>query len=229
MSLHDPAQRPWRNPAGARAFTYGGWAVAAAAASAQGWFVSDLAAKRGLLWTITFFAALGLCVGAMLLDAKLARSRDTSEATAVARMFGAMTGGTGLGMLADPESAQPITSALLLLSGLALFFGPLLVSTGRRQRERRHAALRRTGAAATAVITDVHTFYRGGENVYPHYRVTLKFTDREGRTRWHKETAPPEITSGDVRQGRTLPLHYDPARHGRRRSTAATWSRTRRF
>lgn len=232
MSIHNPSDRPWRKPAGARIAIYSAWVVVAATSVVQGWFLPDLVfevegAYGAMWWNIAFIVALALGIGVMLFDARLADIRDASEASALARMVGALVAGAGIG--AFVRVWGELTSMLLALAlvgiGLLIFFGPALLHVRRLRRQRSDNAIRKSGASTTAVITDVHEFYRGGSVPMAHYKVTLRFTDTSGQDRWYTETAPPGIFSNDVTLGRRLPLHYDPARPGRRRSIVVSWSR----
>jgi hypothetical protein len=68
------------------------------------------------------------------------------------------------------------------------------------------------GIQTTATVTAAGI--DGMVNYVQHQRLTLKFTDDKGVDRWVKEGR----TGGHYQVGDTLPLRYDPAHPGRKRS-----------
>jgi hypothetical protein len=103
----------------------------------------------------------------------------------------------------DPSEARAILIFLGVLYAIALLFLILYV--------RRHLATIETkahGVDTTATI--MSAVLNGRVNYVAHYRITLKFEDNNGVTRYLRIGR----TGGNPQPGQTLPLRYDPDHPG---------------
>ena len=227
MSLHDPARRPWATRKGARAVALSAWAVVAVSALlAAFWWVGTTQGDRSTLTPaiVAFNVSVFVGIGALAVDLLTTQRRGLEESTALPRLPGAWFTGAGFGTIAaavlpSGHDAAPLPWGLLIAVGGALvFISPCLLERYRDGRTHRHAGIRASGIRTIAMVTDVHTFFR---EHYPRYRVTMRFTDQHGTPRWFTQTAP--SGSRAMEAGQHLPLHYDAANPGRRRTLVVDW------
>lgn len=112
-------------------------------------------------------------------------------------------------------ASAPATLAILLtVLGIATLSLRPLVSWRVKVYDERQAWSRMKGTPVEAVATDVTVVKIADRN---RWKVTLKYDDTEGRTRWHRATIV--FQKGVAPQvGERYTVRYDPD-HPRRRST----------
>jgi hypothetical protein len=121
----------------------------------------------------------------------------------------------GAGLFLILGSTTPVAKGSTISQGLVVAIPFYLVAACLLTLHRmRVAAIKETtanGVTTTATITSAGV--DGMINYVQHQRLTLKFTDQQGRTRWLRIGR----TGGGYAVGDTIPIRYDPARPGLKR------------
>jgi hypothetical protein len=237
MSTVDPDQRWWRSAPVLRGVAVALWVVVFVAAFVTGW--SNALYLAGSEWT--HWAGASWLTGTEGVPEAVARTAEASmivimwpvliagfvdgyarhrggggEAWALVPAFGWTLLGLGTGSFLATLSG-PVSWALPATLTAAGILTLLIKPVSIRLRSR-HAGLqawaRSQGALAIATVTKVEI---ETVNDVPRWKVTLKYDDQHGQSRWHRATLP---TGEQVnpRLGDSYEVRYDPARPGRRSS-----------
>lgn len=127
----------------------------------------------------------------------------------------------GIGSILGVRQAGIAWSAGLLVFPLFIVGGVVAIGVMELVRRRSRAAARlrarvaRDGVTARGVVTRAKSY---SVNYSPVTRVTVRFTDTTGQTRWARQTI-----AGNVTEGATVTVRYSPEDLGRR--AAVTVSR----
>lgn len=131
--------------------------------------------------------------------------------------------GVGVGFVvrdgADAFPAALPIPAALTVAGLALLVVASRVRAARLARLRRSRSVRLTGPRVRGVVTETRDSRI--HNVFRFTRVTIRFEDGQGRSRWHEVTrwAQPPV-------GTRCWVRYDPEHPGRRSTIFVEWTDT---
>lgn len=246
MSTVDPELRWWRNARTLRATSTVLWCATFAGSLVTGWSNARvLGGGRWVRWagadwlvgtdgtseTVQQIARVSLIVLPLLIIVAgavdgYARARSrTGPAWCISSAFGWAALGLGLGSFAALVGSGSLALPVLLtaLGALALVIRPITRRALATRAERR-AWSRIHGAPADAVATKVDVETVAGID---RWRVTLRYEDRTGRTRWHRasirfqERVMPRIGDG-------YEIRYDPDHPGRRSSIHVNLARTKK-
>ena len=212
MSLIDPDTRWWRRSGTGRTIAYLCIALGVCCAFVGSWGMFGLAGQRVVLVPVGIAlvgvtAAIPLLVGGTLIYAFLvgestSRSRVVSWsipsyfiATGAGGVLGAYESGTGF-------NAGSVAFVVLIVGGTVAI---VVVETLRRRSRAASIVRKRAeqhGVATRGTVTRAQNYLVNYQLVT---RVTVRFTDADGKTRWARQTIPGNITTGSQ-----VNLRYSP-------------------
>lgn len=215
MSLTDPSTRWWNRAAVRRATAWGCWTVSTVAALLSGWLIAletgEAAAgdvPDAALPLLSVAALLFLLLGEfayLLAD----RSEDFDVRivlTPLAVYFVALGGGQIVGEVAHGGSPPPLGTVFVLTGAVAIVVVEWLARV-RARRARLRYAVARSGVATTGRVVRARGYFVNNSRVT---RVTVEFTDAEGRSRWASQSV-----GGTARVGDRVRVRYSPEHLGK--------------
>ncbi len=211
MSLIDPSSRWWNRGSTRRGAAYLCWVVAVLFAAFGAW---DLGAAVGSPPSVSSIIASTVSIPLLILGGFLYQfgvdSEDVDGRTVfmpLAAYFVAL----GIGMTGGQWQREASLSWLGLVFAIAgvvaLLSAEVLVRKA-RDGARLRARVERSGTIAEGRVTRTHRFSLNYQDVT---RVTIRFTDAQGQTRWISQTV-----SGSLKTGDAVRLKYSQADLGRR-------------
>lgn len=176
----------------------------------------------GVVGVVSMFVAIPLVVGGLLVHSFLVDGdgdlplllRWALPLYFIASGLGMLTAALITALGPSPRSAASGTAVNYALAVVFTVGGLIAIIAIEIHRARRQstatASLRtqRQGVRARAVVTRAKSYTL---NYQPVTRVTVSFTDRDGRIRYARDTVP-----GTIAVGRPLTVRYSPADLGRR-------------
>ncbi|WP_221855847.1 DUF3592 domain-containing protein [Microbacterium marinilacus] len=246
MSTVDPELRWWRNARTLRVVAIVLWCAVFATSLVTGWSNAlYLAGGRWVEWAgaewlvgvegvtepvariaeaSTLVVVWPVLIAAVV-DGYARHRRGGGEAWCLPLAFGWPLLGLGLGSLAAVASgpvAWPLPALLAAVGGMVLAIHPvarrvLAARAARQDWTRAH------GVVAQAVVTKVDVETIAGID---RWRVTLRYDDRAGQTRWHRSSIAFQERVAP-RVGDRYEVRYDPEHPGRRASIHVDLSKTR--
>jgi hypothetical protein len=208
MSLHDPSKRIWNRYPVRRSLVWICWTLSAAGAFAGGAGLTVPGGWPEVVWIVAFLLALG---GGFLNTFGL--PPEPFDVRPTFTPIGVLFLATGLGALVGalvtgdaPDDYAEFALYAIVTGGVIIVAMQIVAMVVARRRRIRARA--RVGIAITGVVTRAHSYVMNYQAVT---RVTVRFTDRDGRVRWAGQTV-----SGNVDVGRTLTIRYSAQDLGRR-------------
>lgn len=211
MSLIDPSSRWWNRGSTRRGAAYLCWTVAILSTGFGAW---DMGGAVGSTPAALSLIASTVSIPLLILGGFLYQFGVDSEdfdGRAVFLPLAAYFVAWGIGMAGgqwEREGSLSWLGLIFAIAGvIALLSAEVIV---RKARDGAHlrARVQRSGVLAEGRVTRTHRYSLNYQDVT---RVTIRFTDSAGQTRWTSQTV-----SGNLKTGDTVRLKYSQADLGRR-------------
>ncbi|MBM9463038.1 hypothetical protein JL108_06210 [Aeromicrobium sp. YIM 150415] len=211
MSLIDPSSRWWNRGSTRRGAAYLCWTVAVLSAGFGAW---DLGGAVGSTPAALSLIASTVSIPLLILGVFLYQFGVDSEEFEGRSLFMPLVGyfiALGAGMTGGQWQRAgdlSILGLVFVIAGVVALLSTEVIARKVRDGARLRARVQRSGVLAEGRVTRTHRYSLNYQDVT---RVTIRFTDSAGQTRWTSQTV-----SGNLKTGDAVRLKYSQADLGRR-------------
>lgn len=207
MSLIDPTTRWWNRDSTRRVAAYTCWIVGTGLALYSSWTLWGTVDGSAPTWLIIACAMLPiplLIAGAFLYQFSI--ESDEPSGRALTFPLAAYFIAIGLGGLLGNQERQTtliVMNTIFVAGGVIAIIGAEFATRRIASNAQLRKRVEHNGVTARGRVTRARSYSLNYQNVT---RVTVEFTDTEGRKRWASQTV-----GGEVRTGALLEIRYSPS------------------